>query len=327
MMELVLQNVLTPAVLFFILGIFAAVVKSDLKFPQGLSEFLSIYLLVAIGLKGGVELSKHALSEVSGPMLGVLCLGTLIPVVVMLICERIGLDRKNAAALAACYGSVSIVTYGAGVTFLEQTGTSFESYMSAMVVLMESPAIFVALYFLKLRENTAPSVQLGIVAKPGDASLLRESLFGKSILLLVGSLLIGWILGPKAVPVIKPLFIDLYGSMLVLFLLNMGVVAGQRLPTIFSYGIKLIGLGILFPLIFGTTGVLVGYISGLSAGGMMLMGVLAGSASYIAAPAALRASVPEANASIYLGLALGVTFPFNLIFGIPLYYQIALLLA
>ncbi|QPC48465.1 sodium-dependent bicarbonate transport family permease [Mangrovibacillus cuniculi] len=328
MMDLVIQNLLSPAVLFFVLGIIAAMVKSDLQFPKGLSEFLSIYLLIAIGLKGGIELSTHSLADVTQPVLGVLFLGFLVPIIVLIICEKLGIDLKNSAAIAASYGSVSIVTFGAGITFLESNNISYESFMNTLVVLMESPAIFMALFLLKRRElsssSTAP--QLGIISKNGDSSLIRESLFGKSVFLLVGSLLIGWALGESALPTVKPLFIDLYGSILVLFLLGMGIVTGQRLPDIFAHGVKLIALGLAFPVVFGSLGVIVGSVTGLSVGGMMLMGVLAGSASYIAAPAAIRSSVPEANPSIYLGLALGITFPFNLIVGIPLYYQLSLLL-
>jgi hypothetical protein len=156
-----------------------------------------------------------------------------------------------------------------------------------------------------------------------NKEVIKESLFGKSVLLLLGSLVIGWIVGEDAVPAVKPLFMDLYQSVLMVFLLNMGVIAGQRLPEVKKHGWKILLFGIFMPVLCGTLGVFVGDYVGLSLGGTTLMGVLAGSASYIAAPAALRTSVPEANPSIYLGLSLGVTFPFNLIFGIPLYFTIA----
>jgi hypothetical protein len=156
-----------------------------------------------------------------------------------------------------------------------------------------------------------------------NREVLRESIFGKSIILLVGSLFIGLFLGERAVSTVKPLFIDLYGSILILFLLNMGLVAGKRLPEVKKHGLRLLLFGLLTPILFGMLGVFIGNLVGLSLGGTTLMGVLAGSASYIAAPAALKTSVPEANPSIYLGLSLGVTFPFNLVLGIPVYYEIA----
>jgi hypothetical protein len=206
--------------------------------------------------------------------------------------------------------------------------------MNALVVLMESPAILVSLWLLKVLEeqNGLPAVsykRIGIISPSPfsgflNKEVIRESLFGKSIILLLGSLLIGLALGDGAVPFIKPLFIDLYHSVLILFLLNMGIIAGQRLPEVKQHGIRLLMFGLVSPLLFGSLGVLVGYVVGLSVGGTALMGVLAGSASYIAAPAALKTSVPEANPSIYLGLSLGITFPFNLIAGIPVYYQLSL---
>lgn len=331
MNEIILQNLLSPVVLFFVLGIIAAIVKSDLKFPNGLSEGLSIYLLIAIGIKGGIELSHYSIESVLAPILGALFLGIIIPVITLALMRVIKLDLKNSIGLAATYGSISIVTYGAAITFLDESGTSYEGFMNALVVLMESPAILVSLLLLKIAESKKDfpvytTRNLGFVPASSnliDKEVLRESIFGKSILLLVGSLLIGWILGENAVPMVKPLFIDLYSSVLILFLLNMGLIAGKRLPEVKKHGVKLLAFGLFTPLLFGSLGVLVGDIVGLSLGGVTLMGVLAGSASYIAAPAALKTSVPDANPSIYLGLSLGVTFPFNLIIGIPAYYEIA----
>ncbi|WP_424767697.1 sodium-dependent bicarbonate transport family permease [Paenibacillus sp. sgz302251] len=333
MLDIMIYNLFTPVVLFFVLGLIASFVKSDLKFPAGLSEALSIYLLIAIGIKGGIELSEHPISHMVKPLLGAIVLGMVIPIITLVICRWIGLDLKNSIGLAASYGSVSIVTYGAAVAFLNHVQTDYESYMGAMVVIMESPAILVSLLLLKTieqRKGTSPAYSRSFGINGGrlltngiDPSVIKESLFGKSILLLLGSLLIGWSVGHEALPTIKPLFVDLYSSILVLFLLNMGLIAGQRLGTVRQYGMKLILAGLFMPVLFGMLGVWVGHVADLSLGGMTLMGVLAGSASYIAAPAALRSSVPEANPSIYLGLSLGITFPFNLTLGIPFYYQMA----
>ncbi|WP_409252897.1 sodium-dependent bicarbonate transport family permease [Bacillus sp. SCS-153A] len=329
--DIMLENILSPAVLFFLMGILAAVLKSDLKFPGGLSEGLSIYLLIAIGLKGGMELSHYSFSMIKAPMAAALILGGIIPIITLLILRGIKLDLKNSIGLAATYGSISIVTYGAAVSFLDKSGIPYEGFMNALVVLMESPAILVSLLLLKMVENskglnTYSSQRVGFLPTSMnliDKEVLRESLFGKSILLLMGSMLIGLIVGERSLPMVKPLFMDLYGSVLILFLLNMGLVAGQRLPEIRKHGVKLLVFGLMSPLLFGSIGVMAGVLAGLGIGGVTLMGVLAGSASYIAAPAALKTSVPEANPSIYLGLALGVTFPFNLIIGIPFYYEIA----
>lgn len=331
MKEIIIQNLLSPVVLFFLLGLLAALVKSDLKIPNGLSEALSIYLLIAIGLKGGIELSHYSIETVVGPILGALFIGGIIPFLTLFILKFIQMDMKNSIGLAATYGSISIVTYGAALTFLDKNGTSYEGFMNAIVVLMESPAILVSLLLYKILEankgtEAFSTRTLGFL--PPSANLLnrevlKESIFGKSIILLVGSLFIGLFLGERAVSTVKPLFIDLYGSILILFLLNMGLVAGKRLPEVRKHGLRLLLFGLLTPLLFGMLGVFIGNLVGLSLGGTTLMGVLAGSASYIAAPAALKTSVPEANPSIYLGLSLGVTFPFNLVIGIPVYYEIA----
>lgn len=335
MFDIIIQNLISPVVLFFVLGVLAAIVKSDLKFPAGLSEALSIYLLVAIGIKGGMELSHYELHTLIKPILGTLFLGFSIPLLILAALRFTKMDFHNAIGLAATYGSVSIVTYGAAISFLEKKAISYEGYMNVLVVLMESPAIFISLLLLRIAQKAKDNEldlippeprnahNLGFAHGLFDAEVVRDSLFGKSVLLLMGSLIIGWIVGHNAESLVKPLFIDLYGSILILFLLNMGLIAGERLPEVSKHGWKIILFGLCVPLIAGSLGVLVGAVIGLSVGGIVLMGVLAGSSSYIAAPAALRSSVPEANPSIYLGLSLGVTFPFNLIVGIPFYFALA----
>lgn len=330
MTEIISNNLLSPAILFFVLGLLAATVKSDLKFPKGLSETLSIYLLAAIGLKGGIELSRHAGDDLLQPVVGALFLGTFIPVITIFVCRLVKLDVKNSVALGATYGSVSIVTFAAAVSFLEMANIEFESFMTAIVVLLESPAIIGSLIlFHWLQLEKRPSKALGIIPASLNFQglinphIIKESLFGKSILLLTGSLVIGYIVGDNGIPIIKPLFIDLYQSVLVVFLLGMGLTAGERLSEVRKYGWKLIGLAILFPLVFGMVGLLIGKLTGLSLGGLFLMGILAASSSYIAAPAAIQSAVPGANPSIYLGLSLGITFPFNLTIGLPLYFEMA----
>lgn len=332
MFDTIIQNMVTPAVLFFALGLLAAALKSDLTFPKGLGEALSMYLLIAIGLKGGIELSQYSFTEVAKPILGTFVLGTITPIITLFVLRKWAkLDLKNSIALAATYGSVSIVTYGAAINFLEQGAIGYESFMNAMVVIMEVPAILISLVLLGILQqkpsNTITQKQAGIVAQNPFSFIsketLKESLFGKSVFLLTGSLLVGFVTGQDAYPLVKPLFFDLYQSILVLFLLNMGLIAGQQLAAVRKQGLKLLSFAIVMPLFYGVLGILVGKAAGLGLGGATLMGILAASASYIAAPAALRSSVPDANPSIYLGLALGITFPFNLMFGIPLFYAIA----
>lgn len=343
--DIISHNLISPAVLFFALGLVAAWSKSDLKFPPALSESFSIYLLAAIGMKGGIELSDHSLHALIKPIAGTLLLGVAIPVITFAVCRWMRLDRKNAIALAATYGSVSIVTFGAAIAFLNLSKTPYESYMSAMVVLLESPAILVSLLMFGWLEKKSCQSNMGLRSRPSesfhstpsesfhssiqtlktwiDPKIIKESLFGKSVLLMLGSLVIGLIVGKSALPIVKPLFIDLFQSILVLFLLGMGLLAGEHLAEIRKHGYKLIVLALGFPVIYGVLGILIGKWCGLSVGGITLMGVLGASASYIAAPAALRISVPEASPSIYLGMSIGITFPFNLAIGLPLYYQIA----
>jgi hypothetical protein len=313
-MEIVLQNIVSPAVLFFVLGIVAAAVKSDLKFPQALSDTLSIYLLIAIGLKGGLELSHYQLSDLVGPLAGTLALGVITPIVTVWVCRKIGFDFSNAAALAATYGSVSIVTYGAMTNFLVESKVTYESFMTAMIVVAESPAIFIAVLLYAWSKTKTLKI---------DKAILRESLFGKSILLMIGGLLVGFVCGENAVPIVKPLFIDLYKSVLILFLLGMGIMAGEKLVEVKKVGFKLIGIALALPLLFGLLGIGIGTLVGLSVGGTAVMAILGASASYIAAPAAIRQSIPEAAPSIYLGASLGITFPFNLLVGIPLFIELA----
>ncbi|WP_372631882.1 sodium-dependent bicarbonate transport family permease [Cohnella sp.] len=335
MNEIIFQNLLSPVVLFFALGLISVWIKSDLKIPSVVGEALSIYLLISIGLKGGLELSHYSLVTLIKPIGGVLFLGFVIPLVVLPILQWMKIDLQNSIGLAAAYGSVSIVTYGAALSFLEHRGESYESFMNALIVIMESPAIILSLFLLRWIEKskgTAAGASRGLGIMAGDAAfwvkffdkeLLRESLFGKSVLLLLGSLLIGWMSGDNAISVVKPLFIDMYKGVLMVFLLHMGITAGQRLPEVRKHGMKLILFGLFMPLGCGVLGVIIGDVVGLSLGGTALMGVMAGSASYIAAPAALKTSVPEANPSIYLGMALGITFPLNLIIGIPFYFAAA----
>ncbi len=314
-LELVRLNLLSPMVLAFVLGIIATVVRSDLKFPDELYTGLSIYLLLAIGLKGGVALSETPLSQFWAPALTTLALGVTIPVVAYGILRRFGgFGIADAAAIAAHYGSVSAVTFAAAQTFLDALAVPYEGFMPTLVAILEIPAIMVALLIARIASG-----------RGGNWREAAHELFaGKSILLLIGGMAIGWLSGRPGIAQVDPLFTDLFRGALTLFLLEMGMVAARRLRDLRRVGGFLIAFGIIMPLVNGVLGIWLGQLAGLSMGGAMILGVLAASASYIAAPAAVRISLPEANPSYYLTAALGITFPFNLAIGIPLYYGAAL---
>jgi uncharacterized protein len=316
-LELVRLNLLSPMVLAFVLGVIATLVRSDLKLPDELYTALSLYLLLAIGLKGGVALSETPLSRLWAPALLTLALGVTIPIVAYAILRRFGkFSIADAAAIAAHYGSVSAVTFAAAQTFLDALAVPYEGFMPTLVAILEVPAIMVALLIARIASGRGGNWR----------EATHELLAGKSILLLIGGMIIGWLAGRPGVAQVDPLFTDLFRGVLTLFLLEMGMVAARRLRDLSRVGGFLIGFGIVMPLVNGGVAIWLGQFADLSMGGSMILGVLAASASYIAAPAAVRISLPEANPSYYLTAALGITFPFNLAIGIPLYYGVALLL-
>ena len=318
MLEAIQSNLLSPAVLFFVLGLVAAVVKSDLKFPEPLYTTLTIYLLVAIGFKGGVAMAEAGLATVWLPALAAVGLGALIPLWTYPVLRFGGkLAVVDAAAIAAHYGSVSAVTFIAATDFLKSVNQPYENYTSAFLAVMESPAILVGVILGK---------QSGLGGKLDFASLkttVHEAVLGRSIFLLVGSLLVGALCGKTGMEKVAPLFVTPFQGVLALFLLEMGTVAGRRLGDLRKVGPFLLGFGIIVPLINGALGVGLGKVAGLELGGATLLGVLAASASYIAAPAAIRMSLPDANPTLYLTASLAITFPFNIVLGIPIYFAVA----
>lgn len=319
-LESVTANLLTPAVLFFALGIFAAVVRSDLKIPEALYVGLTVYLLSAIGFKGGVSLADAGLGRVWLPLLAAIALGTLIPLWVYPVLRFAGrFSPADAAAIAGHYGSVSAVTYTAAVSFLDSVGQSHENYAAAFLAAMESPAIIVAIVLGKLTRPADRTADM----ESGWGKVLHEAFLGRSVLLLVGGLIVGVLTGEKGMQLTQGFFVGPFYGLLALFLLEMGTVAGRRLGDIRAAGLFLVGFGVLAPVIHGVLGVLVGSAAGLSTGGATLLAVLAASASYIAAPAAMRLSLPEANPALYLTASLAITFPFNVTIGIPVYYAVA----
>jgi hypothetical protein len=304
-----------PVVYFFLLGLIARAVRSDLKLPGVLYEALSIYLLLAIGLKGGVELARHSLVAVAPQIVVVVLLGALLPLIAFPVLRFLGgLDRANAGAIAAHYGSVSVVTFAVCTAFLVDRAIEYERYMPLFVALLEAPGIVVGILLARSATGT------GSVPWAG---LLREILAGKSIVLLLGGLLIGWLAGPTGIVPIEGFFFNIFKGVLCLFLLEMGLVVGGRLADLRSTGRFLIVFGIVTPVAFGLIGTLCGRLLGLSIGGTAVLATLAASASYIAAPAATRMALPEADPARSLAASLGVTFPFNITLGIPLYLMMA----
>lgn len=313
-----IENLRDPAIIFFIIGLLAGIVKSDLKLPEAIYEIISIYLLLSIGLKGGVQLAETNLSSLIIPAIGAISIGLIIPVIAYLILRRVGkFSRADSAAIAAHYGSVSAVTFAVVLIYLDRIGVKYEEFTTVLLVLLEIPAIAIGIFIARLRaSNTRVSY----------GKLVHEVLFGKSIYLLLTGLIAGYILGPEGVKPVKIVFFDPFKGALTFFLLEMGLVASRRLSDLKSAGSFLIMFGIIMPLISGTLGTIIGYYAGLSIGGTAVLATLAGSASYIAAPAAMRIAVPEANPTYYLTASLVITFPFNLIVGIPVYHWMSVMI-
>ncbi len=318
-LESVHANLATPAILFFVLGVVATSVKTDLRFPEPLYLALTVYLLASIGFKGGVAVSVAGLGALWLPALAAVALGAVIPLWCYAILRCGGrMAPVDAAAIGAHYGSVSAVTFIAAVAYLNRIGEPFEAYASAFLAVMESPAIIVGVVLGKLATG-GRTLSLGAVARLA----LHEGLLGRSVFLLLGSLLIGYLSGERGLEATAGFFVTPFQGILSLFLLEMGMVAARRFGDLRKVGAFLFAFGVIMPVLHGALGIALGAWTGLSMGGAMLLGVLASSASYIAAPAAIRLSLPEANPTLYLTSALAITFPFNITFGLPLYFEMA----
>lgn len=302
-----------PIVLFFILGLAAGLARSDLRLPGAIYEFLSVILLLAIGLKGGVELAQQSLLVLLPQVLAVVLMGLALPLVAYPVLRGLGrLGRTDAASIAAHYGSVSVGTYAVAVAWLASREIPFEEHMPLLLVMLEMPAIIIGILLAR-----------GISAGTNWKLLAHEVLLGKSIVLLAGGLLIGWAAGPAALEPVSGLFFDLFHGVLALFLLEMGLVAAGQFGSLRRHGAFIAAFGILFPLFGALVGGTLGWQLGLSVGGTMLLATLAASASYIAVPAAMRLALPEANPALSLAASLAVTFPFNILVGVPLYQRLA----
>lgn len=320
-LELVRLNLLSPMVLAFALGVIATLVRSDLRIPDAVYAALSIYLLFAIGLKGGVALAATPPAQLWLPALATLAAGAAIPVWTYALARRVGRwGVADAAALAAHYGSVSVVTFVAAQAFLDRAGVGYEGFMATLVALLEVPAILVALVIARRATNADDG---GARATGGMGEALREVLAGRSIVLLVGGLVIGAATGAQGAERVAPFFEAPFEGALTLFLLEMGLVTARRLGELRRAGAFLLAFGLLAPLVHGVAGVALGLVVGLSPGGATVFGAMLASASYIAATAAVRLALPEANPGRYLTASLAVTFPFNLVVGIPLFARLA----
>ena len=312
--SLLIANLLSPPVLFFFLGALAVAVRSDLEVPQPIPKLLSLYLLLSIGFKGGVELRE---SGDDGGALTALLAATLMSIVVPLYAFaflRRRLDVNNAAALAAAYGSVSAVTFITASAFLKRIGVPFSGYMVACLALMESPAIIIGVALARMNRRAANG-QMTVAW----GEFLREALFNGSVLVLVGSLIIGALTGSAGKEALYPFTNEIFVGALCLFLLDMGLVSARRVKPLLAMGAFPLAFAVLFPLLNAALGLGVARLVGMSAGDAVLFVVLCASASYIAVPAAIRLVLPEANPGLYVSMPLALTFPFNVTLGIPLY--------
>ncbi len=314
---------LDPVILFFALGALARLAKSDLRLPEALYETLSIYLLIAIGLKGGAQLAVQPLSTLWPVALAAIALSAAVPLLLYPVLRGpVRLGAADAASIAAHYGSVSVVTFAVAQGALSRAGIEPDAYLAMLVALMEAPGIVVGVLLARrglAREGGTPT---GATPR-GWGALLHEVLFGKAVVLLLGGIAIGWAAGPQALAPLDPLFVGLFKGVLALFLLELGLVAGGRLQDLKRAGPRLLAFGLLAPPVLAVLGGALGLALGLSVAGVATLATLAASASYIAAPTAMRIAVPQANPSLSIGVALGVTFPFNVLVGIPIYVAAA----
>ncbi|NVJ88660.1 MAG: sodium-dependent bicarbonate transport family permease [Flavobacteriaceae bacterium] len=307
-----IDNLTNPALLFFFLGLIAVNLKSDLKIPENSSKFISLYLLLSIGFKGGQELSH---SVITSEIIGSLLFGILLALIVPIYCYfilRIKLSVENAGAIASAYGSVSAVTFVTTISFLELEGIPFGGHMVAVMALMEAPSIIIGVLLMSFYNKDKTN-------KSSFKQIVYHSLTNGSVLLIIGSLLIGYFANDAQAEGIKPFTTDIFKGFLAVFLLDMGIVSGQKLKALIKKGWFTLSFAIIIPIV---NGCLVAVLSGLfieESGNRLLMSILAASASYIAVPAAMKLAAPKANPGLYIPMALAITFPFNITLGMPLY--------
>ena len=302
---------LDVVVLFFLLGLLAGLARSELKLPPALYDSLSLVLLLAIGLKGGEGLAKHPLLPLVPQLAVVIALGIVLTVLAHAVLRR-RFAAADAASIAAHYGSVSVATFAVGVNWLNSRGIDFEPQLPIFLAVMEVPPILVGIVLARGLRSGIDWQKLG-----------HEAFFGKGVVLLLGGMAIGWLAGPDGLAPVKPLFYDLFKGALAIFLLEMGLIVARQTDVLRRQGAFLMTFGIVMPLVSSLLGAACGLLLGLSVGGTMLLATLAASASYIAVPATMRLAIPAANPALSLAAVLGVTFPFNILAGLPFYYWLA----
>lgn len=307
---------LDPVLLFFLVGVLAGLLKSDLRIPESFYHVLSIYLLFSIGIKGGIETQHAGIRQIIFPLIISLALGVMNCLLAIGVLKSVfKFSLADSTAMGAHYGSVSAVTFAVVCSFVEYSGNAYEKYLTVMLVAMEIPSIWVAILWYRKQQDKNSGVSIG--------KIMGEVLSGKSMICLLGGLFIGYYIGWSKNEQLNFFFVDLFKGFLGLFMLEMGLVASERMHTLKGAGVRLIFFALLFPLLTASLGIWAGWSVGLSIGGATVLAAMSASASYIAAPAAVRLAIPEANPALYLTGSLGITFPFNLLVGIPLYYQMA----
>ncbi|CAB4689098.1 MAG: sodium-dependent bicarbonate transport family permease [Actinobacteria bacterium] len=307
-LDLAIENLTSPPVLAFVLGALAVILRSDLRLPDPIHTWISTYLLLAIGLKGGHSLKGSDISSLTKPALLTIAFGIAIPVVVFFVTTKLlRLRPSDAGSIAAHYGSVSVVTFTAAMIFATEANFITEPFMTSLVAILEIPGIVVALVLASMKSE-------GVNWR----TAVHEVLTGRSVLLLIGGLVIGAVSSANSFSRVEPFFVGMFSGLLTLFLLDMGATVATRFATSGRPPLRMAIFAIISPIVFGLAGILAAHSIGLSIGGSAVFGIMAASASYIAAPAAVRIALPDADSGLSLGLALGVTFPFNLTIGIPL---------
>ena len=313
-LEIARSNLTSVSVLVFVLGFLAARFKSDIRIPDAVYQVISTYLLFGIGLKGGVSLSNSDFGGIARPMLVTFTLGCIIPVLAFVALSPIKrLPEIDRGSIAAHYGSTSLVTFTAALVLLENLNKPYEGFATTLLAIMEIPGIIIGIFLATRHLNR----------KVAWSNSLKEIIFGKTVILLIGGLVVGAVSGSAGYEKVTPFFVNLLPGVLALFLMHLGYLAGSQIKVLREVGVGLFVFAIIFPLFAGTLGVISGVVAGLSVGGATVLGVLCASASYIAAPAAVQVALPEANPSLSITASLGVTFPFNLIIGIPVLYTLA----
>jgi hypothetical protein len=312
--SLLIDNITNPTLLFFVLGILATIVKSDLEIPQSTSKFISIYLLFAIGFKGGQELSHSGFTkEILNALLVCIAFAVIVPVYSFFILKR-KLSAENAGAIAATYGSVSAVTFVTATIFLDGLNVQYGGHMVAAMALMEAPAIMIGVVLMRHYGSSS--------AKSDTKKILHESFTNGSVFIITGSLIIGLIADAKGAEGIKPFTTDIFKGFLSIFLLEMGMLAAKRFGSFKRYGTSMTAFALIVPIVNACLSIAVTHMLHLHSGDRLLIAVLTASASYIAVPAAMKQVAPDADPGLYVPMALGITFPFNITLGLPIYWML-----